>query len=39
MLSHPALLLAVQVQPVPVVTAVLPAPPDAAIEALVGLTL
>ena len=36
---QPALLLAVQAQLVPADTAVLPDPPAAAIEALVGLTL
>ena len=35
--THPAPLLAVQAQPLPADTATVPVPPDAAIEALVGL--
>jgi len=35
--THPALLLAVQVQPLPVDTATVPVPPVAAIGELVGL--
>ena len=35
--THAALLLAVQAQPLPADTATVPVPPDAAIEELVGL--
>ena len=39
MVSHPALLFAVQLQPVPADTEMLPDPPETAIELFVGLML